>query len=179
MKRPLLVVLLVSLLTLSGALPTAAASVSSSAAGGIPRALRPPPGQELVLKVIGRGSQNYVCDQATGRWTFRDPTAILNRHRRAIGIHYAGPTWELFDGSGVRATVTANVAAPDPTVDIPWLLLQSTERAGSGLLSGVDYIQRLHTRGGVAPDGGTCDRASDRTIGVPYTAVYKFFADGR
>jgi hypothetical protein len=83
-------------------------------------------------------SQHYVCDQATGRWTFRDPTAALNRHGRAIGVHYAGPTWELFDGSRVKAAVQVNLPAPNPTADIPWLLLQATEHAGSGVLSTVD-----------------------------------------
>jgi hypothetical protein len=178
LRRPLLVALLISLLALPGALP-AAANDSSSGAGDILKALRPPEGQQLVLKAIGRGSQNYVCDQATAKWIFRDPTATLNRHGRAIGIHYAGPTWELFDASRVKAAVKVNVPAPDPTKDIPWLLLQATEHAGSGVLSTVDYIQRLHTRGGVAPNGGTCDPASDQTVGVPYTAVYKFYSDGK
>jgi Protein of unknown function (DUF3455) len=178
MKRPLLVLLLVSLLALPGALP-AAAGDSRSSAGDIRPGLRPPGGQELVLKAIGRGSQNYVCDHATRSWTFRDPTATLNRHGRAIGIHYAGPTWELFDGSRVKASVIVNVPAPNPTKDIPWLLLEATEHAGSGVLSTVDFIQRLHTRGGVAPTGGACNPTSDQTVGVPYTAVYRFFSDGR
>jgi hypothetical protein len=33
------------------------------------------------------------------------------------------------------------------TKDIFWLLLQPAQHAGSGVLSTVDYIQRLHTRG--------------------------------
>jgi Protein of unknown function (DUF3455) len=47
------------------------------------------------------------------------------------------------------------------------------------VLSTIDYIQRLHTRGGVAPNGGICDPTSDHTVGVPYTAVYRFFSDGQ
>jgi Protein of unknown function (DUF3455) len=85
----------------------------------------------------------------------------------------------LFDGSRVKAAVQVNVPAPNPTKDIPWLLLQATEHAGSGVLSTVDYIQRVRTRGGVAPNGGICDPASDHTVGVPYTAVYRFFSDGQ
>ena len=177
MRRPLLVLLLISLLALPGVLP-AAANDSSSGVGDILKALRPPEGQQLVLKAIGRGSQNYVCDQATSAWIFRDPTAILSRHSTAIGIHYAGPTWELFDGSRVTAAVEKRVDAPNPTKDIPWLLLKSTGHAGSGVLSTVDYIQRLHTRGGVAPTGA-CNPAIDQTVGVPYTAVYRFFSDGQ
>lgn len=178
MRRLLLVSLLVSLLVLPGAL-SAAANDSRSGAGDVPNKLRPPEGQELVLNAIGRGSQNYVCDQATAKWTFRDPTAALYRYGRAIGIHYAGPTWELFDASRVTARAIVNVPAPNPTKDIPWLLLESTGHAGSGVLSTVDYVQRLHTRGGVAPNGGACNPATDQTVGVPYTAVYRFFSDGQ
>jgi hypothetical protein len=177
MKRLLLLSLLVALVALPGALPAVAAN-SSSGAGDELRELRPPEGQELVLTAIGSGSQNYVCDQATSTWIFRDPTATLSRHGKAIGIHYAGPTWELFDGSRVTAVVEKRVDAPNPTKDIPWLLLKSTGHAGSGVLSTVDYIQRLHTRGGVAPTG-VCDPATDQTVGVPYTAVYRFFSDGQ
>jgi hypothetical protein len=28
-----------------------------------------------------------------------------------------------------------------------------------------------------APNGGICDPASDQTVGVRYTAVYRFFSD--
>jgi hypothetical protein len=35
-----------------------------------------------------------------------------------------------------------------------------------------DYVQRVFTKGDVAPTGGTCDPAVDRSVGVPYTAVY-------
>jgi hypothetical protein len=28
-----------------------------------------------------------------------------------------------------------------------------------------------------APNGGSCDPANDHTVGVPYTAVYRFFSD--
>ena len=175
MRRPLLISLLIALLTLAGALP-AVAHQSSSAAGDVPPELQPPEGQHLVLKAIGRGSQNYVCDQASGKWTFRDPTATLSRHGRAIGIHYAGPTWELFDGSKVTATVRVNVPAPNPAKDIPWLLLQATSNAGSGVLSTVDYVQRLFTKGGVAPDGGVCDPAEDTSVGIRYSAVYAFYS---
>ena len=179
MRRPLLAGLLVALLALPGALP-AAAGERGRGSDKVPSTLQRPAeeGQEVVLTAIGRGSQNYVCDAATGKWTFRDPTATLSRHGRAIGIHYVGPTWELFDGSRVKATVVANVPAPNPARDIPWLLLKATEHAGSGVLSTVDFIQRLHTRGGVAPDGGSCDPASDQTVGVAYTAVYRFLSNG-
>jgi hypothetical protein len=35
------------------------------------------------------------------------------------------------------------------------------------------YVQRLQTRGGVAPTG-VCDPASDSTVAVPYRARYVY-----
>jgi FtsP/CotA-like multicopper oxidase with cupredoxin domain len=177
MRRPLLVALLAVLVSaLLGTAPAFASVARDPSARAVPPELVPPAGQQLVLTALGTGSQVYDCNAATGRWTFREPVATLHRHGRTIGIHYAGPTWELFDGSKVTAAVIKNVPAPNPAKDIPWLLLGATSNAGSGVLSTVDYIQRLYTRGGVAPDGGVCDPAEDTTVGVPYTAVYAFYS---
>ncbi len=180
MRRPLLVALLALLLAalLGAAGPAAGSAASESRSGKVPPELQPPAGQKLVLEALGKGAQIYDCAAATGKWTFREPAATLSQHGRQIGIHYAGPTWELFDSSKVTAAAKVNVPAPHPDKDIPWLLLQATSNAGSGTLATVDYIQRLFTDGGVAPNGGTCDPASDKSVGVPYTAVYAFYSDG-
>jgi uncharacterized protein DUF3455 len=71
----------------------------------------------------------------------------------------------------------ASVPAPEAGA-IPWLLLRATTRAGDGVLSGVDFIQRIRTEGGVAP-AGACDPAADATVAVPYRARYVFYSDGR
>jgi Protein of unknown function (DUF3455) len=178
MRRPLLVSLLALVVSaLVSAAPAFASVGSEDRSRDIPPELQPPAGQELVLKAIGKGSQIYDC-AATGTWTFREPAATLSRRGKTIGIHYAGPTWELFDGSKVTAAAQVNVPAPKPAEDIPWLLLKATSNAGSGTLSTVDYIQRLFTDGGVAPNGGACDPATDTSVGVPYSAVYAFYSDG-
>lgn len=101
----------------------------------------------LVLKAHGKGSQVYDCDAATGTWIFREPAAALSRRGRTIGIHYAGPTWELFDGSKVTGAQAVTLPAPKPATDIPWLLLRATSHTGSGTLSTVDYVQRVFTKG--------------------------------
>jgi hypothetical protein len=179
MRRPLLALLALLLAVLLGAASPAFASVTSeSNSNNVPPALQPPAGQRLVLKALGKGAQIYDCDAATGKWTFREPAATLSQRGRQIGIHYAGPTWELFDSSKVTAAVRVNVPAPHPDKDIPWLLLQATSNAGSGTLATVDYIQRLFTEGGVAPNGGVCDPTGDTSVGVPYTATYTFYSDG-
>ena len=91
-----------------------------------------------------------------------------------MAIHYAGPTWQsVKDGSKVVATGERRmVLAPHPERDIPWLRLETTG-TGSGLFGEVRYVQRLETRGGLAPTGACQVGAS---LGVPYQATYNFWA---
>ena len=107
-------------------------------------------------------------------WTFREPAATLYGHgRRPVGIHFRGPTFESFDGSNVTGTVKGSVTVSGA---VPWLLLQATANQGDGVLAKVDFVQRLETRGGVAP-AGACDPGEDATVAVPYRARYVFYAD--
>ena len=84
--------------------------------------------------MVGKGAQIYDC--AAGAWTLREPAAV-----------------ESFDGSSVLGMVDGRAEAPDPADDIPWLRLKAVSTQGDGVLAGVDFIQRLETRGGVAPTG--------------------------
>jgi hypothetical protein len=133
-----------------------------------PNALGP---HRVVLSVVGRGVQIYDCDAATRAWTFREPAAVLyGRGGHPVGIHFRGPTFESFDGSSVTGTLLARVDAPG---SIPWLLLGAVPQ-GDGVLAEVDVVQRIETRGGVAP-AEPCDPAGDRTVAVPYRARYVFY----
>jgi hypothetical protein len=96
---------------------------------------------------------------------------LYGRGGHPVGIHFRGPTFESFDGSSVTGMLVASVDAPGA---IPWLLLRAVPQ-GDGVLARVDYVQRIETRGGVAP-AGPCDPAGDRTVAVPYRARYVFFA---
>ena len=176
-KRLSLFVVVVLVQVIAVALPAAAGSQ------GAPTSSDPlplPPGQELVWKVVGKGVQIYDCmpsptDPTTKVWTFREPAAVLYQHGRPVGIHFRGPTFESFDGSSVVGALVASVPAPRPGA-IPWLLLQAVSTQGDGVLSNVDYIKRVKTKGGVAP-AGACDPAQDSTLSVPYRAQYEFYAD--
>ena len=172
-RRPFLLgvlVLLSSTLVAGAAIPAGAGSKPPS----VPAEIQVPAGQKVVLDVVGKGVQIYDCDRTTLVWTFREPAAVLYGHRgRPVGIHFAGPTFESFDGSSVVGARPKSVQ-PDPTA-IPWLLLEADANRGDGVLSQVDYIQRLETRGGVGPVGA-CDPAVDTTVAVPYRARYVFYA---
>jgi hypothetical protein len=90
--------------------------------------------------------------------------------------HFAGPTWQARDGSAVVAARFAGVPGSEGAIE--WLLLETrstTPGPDGDRLTRTSYIQRVNTKGGVAPDSG-CDAT---TVGapasVPYTADYVFY----
>jgi hypothetical protein len=126
-----------------------------------------------------QGTQNYTCREkqnAPGsfEWGFVGPEAdLFDDGGRKLGTHFAGPTWQLDDGSKVVAAVKEK--APSPP-SIPWLLLEVKSSEGQGRLTGVTFIQRLDTSGGAPPEGG-CDAAHAGEVRkVAYRAMYRFFA---
>jgi hypothetical protein len=103
-------------------------------------------------------------------------------------LPFGSATWQSsFDSSKVWAAVLhANTipAGSDPSCpnvgSIPCLMLQSIGSqpgpTGGTILSKTTFVQRLNTRGGLAPAEG-CSTAADvgsQTL-VPYTADYYFF----
>lgn len=160
-----LAVAAVTVLGLGGA--ASAASVGSGHRD-VPDVIRVPDGNKRIAVMPARGVQTYQC--TAGAWTFLQPDAILRNHGRPEVLHSKGPVWtSVVDGSSVSAAAQANSPVPNA---VPELLLKSTGNRGPGLLSGVTYIQRLNTTGGVSPTGACTDGA---TQSVPYTADYAFW----
>jgi hypothetical protein len=121
------------------------------------------------------GVQIYACNGTA--WTFVAPRAnLFDDHGRFRISHFAGPTWQHLDGS----SVVGELVNPAPVEGaIPWLLLsaKSTSRGAFGnRLAKTTYIQRINTRGGLAPAAETCNAATAGTQAeVPYTADYFFW----
>jgi len=168
-----------SLLMVSGA---DAATPDATAAGAqstgvtpeanVPAAVQVGPGFKVVASLRGVGKQIYDCNGST--YTFREPAAGLFTSRGVpAAIHGKGPFWTNFDGSRVdgRATTPPSSVSPDPK-SVPWLKLIGTPTGANGVFSNVAFIQRIDTRGGLAP--ATCTGTS--TIAVDYTANYVFWA---
>src|SRR5215469_16380589 len=149
----------------------------------LPDKIKAPAGEEIVLVAHASGSQIYVCQaDANGKlgWTLKAPEAELRNDQGAvIGRHYAGPTWKLNDGSEVTGKAAARSDSPDAD-SIPWLLVTVTGHAGEGTLSRVTTIQRIHTKGGVAPAAGTCnvDKQGSESKSS-YVADYYFYAPAK
>lgn len=130
-------------------------------------------GEALVATIHAQGAQVYECKaDASGKlaWQFREPVATLMLDGKTLGRHYAGPSWELIDGSLLTAKVAASAPGASES-DIPLLKLAVATQNEKGLLSGVSTIQRLNTKGGVAK--GPCDSAGT-LLSVPYSADYAF-----
>jgi hypothetical protein len=56
----------------------------------------------------------YGC--VNGRWALKAPDAkLLNQEGSVIGQHFAGPTWQLNDGSWIKGKCRAAFKYSDPT----------------------------------------------------------------
>jgi hypothetical protein len=159
---------------------TLRASGGQAARPDVPDKLKAPAGEDVVLVAHASGSQIYVCQSgANGKmaWALKAPEAELRNDQGAvIGRHFAGPTWKLNDGSEVTGKAAARADSPDAD-SIPWLLVTVTGHTGEGGLSRVTDIQRIHTKGGVAPAADTCDAAKQGSESKSsYTADYYFYA---
>jgi len=148
----------------------------------VPANLQVPAGNKVAWHVYAVGVQIYTwqnistTDVPQFAWVFKAPEAVLfDSEGEAVGLHYAGPTWENEDGK-VVGSVLQRAASPDPNA-IPWLLLQAVAHDGHGVLSRATYIQRVNTAGGKAPATGPDTSHAGEELRVPYTAEYYFYRD--
>ena len=172
--RPLQILCLSPLLAI--AITTAAQSASASGVASQAKTVTFEGAQTatLVLQAHGQGVQIYTCvkDQ-DWTWKLKAPEATLfDRKGKIIGKHFAGPTWQLKDGSEVQGKALQVRQQPGT---IPWLIVAVHSTGAQGRLSPVDIVRRTDTQGGSAPATG-CDAAhAAAEVRIPYTATYSFF----
>jgi len=146
---------------------------------GLPAPVQVPTGHAVVLESVGRGQITYECrtkkDSAGFEWVLIGPEAKLtDRRGKQIGRYYGPPaTWESADGSKVTGAQVA--VAPAAAGSIPLQLVKTNPATGTGAMQGVTFIQRVTTKGGVAPSL-SCDAAtSGKKEVVSYQADYIFY----
>jgi len=173
--------------TIQSAVVVAAAIMLSACASApmfsqlsLPAAVQVPPGHSVAMETVGAGDITYECkakkDAADQfEWTFIGPDAILSdRGGKAIGKYFGPPaTWQNNDGSKVTATQVA--VAPAGAGNIPSQLVKANPAVGSGAMSGVSYIQRVATKGGVAPAAACAAANAGSKQKVQYQADYIFW----
>jgi Protein of unknown function (DUF3455) len=140
--------------------------------------LQPPANEQLALQVHAKGDQIYSCKESSSHdfaWALKAPDAqLFDKDGKPFGKHFAGPTWQANDGSSVTGKAVAN-ASPDPD-SIPWLLVTVVNHSGEGVLSKINFIQRVNTIGGKAPGTGCDSTHTGQEVRVSYSADYRFFA---
>ncbi len=146
----------------------------------LPEPVRAPAGAQMVMKAVGVGELAYECRAKAGdatafEWAFVGPTAKLMdpASSKEVGKYYAGPTWESTDGSKVTGKQVA--IAPAATGNIPLQLVKAEPAMGNGAMTGITYIQRVNTKGGVAPPDSCSASAVGTKKMVPYQADYVFY----
>jgi hypothetical protein len=178
MKSPIRRILSKSFLAAAAAITLVACSEEEGAAPLTPPdlagcgALEVSDSLQLVSRVFATGVQVYRWNGAA--WVLITPSATLfadEAGTHAVGNHYAGPTWEGFDGSKVVGSKLAE-CTPDAGA-VAWLLLSGVATDAGGEFQGVTRIQRVNTTGGKAPAAGTVD---GQVASVPYTTEYYFYA---
>lgn len=146
----------------------------------LPTAVQVPAGNKVAMETVGVGEITYACSPKKDmagqfEWVFAGPDAKLNdRSGKQVGKYYGPPaTWESMDGSKLTGAQVA--VSPSSAGNIPLQLVKANPAMGMGAMSGVTYIQRVATKGGVAPampcDAGT---AGSKQI-VKYQADYIFY----
>lgn len=146
----------------------------------LPAAVQVPAGNRVTWQTVGVGQITYECRakaDAPGAfgWVFVGPQAdLLSRGGAKLGTYFGPPaTWAADDGSKVTGTQLA--VAPNGAANIPHQLVKANPAMGMGAMTGVTYIQRVATKGGVAP-ASVCDSAAaGRKEVVKYQADYIFY----
>ena len=145
----------------------------------VPQKLAVAATEVVVLQAHASGVQIYACQAGADQklsWTLRAPEAeLFDSNGKSIGHHFAGPAWKHNDGSEVTGKAVAREDAPEPGA-IPWLLVTVTGHSGTGVLSRVTTIQRIHTKGGQPPAAGCDDAHRGAESKSPYSADYYFYA---
>ncbi|MEO8059993.1 MAG: DUF3455 domain-containing protein [Burkholderiales bacterium] len=145
----------------------------------LPEPVRVPAGQKVMMSTTGVGEITYECREkkdmaGAHEWAFVAPVATLySGDKKAVGKYYGGPTWEANDGSKVTGKQAG--VAPGAPGNIALQLVKAEPAMGAGAMTGVSYIQRVNTKGGVAP-AMACDAMSKgKRQQVAYEADYVFY----
>ena len=161
-------------------LPAAAPGATPFTQASLPDAVQVPGGHRVALEAVGVGAITYACRAKANtagvfEWVFVGPRADLNsRSGSKLGSYFGPPaTWAANDGSAITGTQVA--LAPSSAGNIPLQLVKANPASGRGAMSGVAYVQRVATRGGVAPQAACDASALGREQTVQYQADYIFW----
>ena len=174
---------MVSVSVLAASVLAACGSLSSMpmySQASLPVGVQVPSGHKVAIETVGVGDITYQCNAKKDmadqfEWAFVGPDAKLNdRSGKQVGQYFGPPaTWENLDGSKLTGTQVA--VAPSSAGNIPHQLVKANPASGSGAMTGVTYIQRVNTMGGVAPGSACAANNVGAKQVVKYPADYIFY----
>ena len=146
----------------------------------LPDAVKVPAGHAVAMETVGVGEITYECKAKAAmagefEWVFVGPKAVLNdRSGKMVGSYFGPPaTWQAADGSKITGTQLA--VAPSSPGNIPLQLVKANAAMGSGAMTGISHIQRVSTKGGVAPTIPCAATSMGQKQVVAYQADYIFY----
>jgi len=159
---------------------TSTTSMTATAQAGLPTPVQVPAGHRVAWETVGVGQITYECRAKAGtpgafEWAFVGPDAELrSRSGMKLGRYFGPPaTWASDDGSALTGTQVG--LSPAAAGSIPFQLVKANPATGRGVLEGVSYIQRVATRGGVAPAMACGEGQVGQRQVVQYQADYIFW----
>lgn len=142
---------------------------------GLTSRIRVPDGHQPALQLAARGVQIFRCERDGSElgWRFRQPEAdLFDAQGQPVGRHGANFSFEHRDGSRLLGTVVAHEKSGGAGA-LPWLLL-SARAFGKGEFSGVAYVQRVNTAGGMPPERCGAEQ-SGQLLRVSFSADFVFY----
>jgi hypothetical protein len=144
----------------------------------LPEGLRARPGAVLDDVLSARGDVIYECDRGGNglSWMYRGvESSLFNSTGKRIGTAAPGGYFTADDGS--YAVTRTDAKASMGQDSLPWARLVSRfnagPQAGEGRFARTDIIQRVNTKGGLAPDGTCADEGA--MLYAPYSATYLIY----
>lgn len=161
-----------------GAPPPTTAPAPTTPSLGFFSKIKVPDGHQPVLRLAAKGVQVFRCEARgnESQWVFRLPEADLaDEAGKVVARHGANFSFEHIDGSRLLGKIVSYDEA-DSRDNLRWLLL-STSSFGQGTFTGVAYVQRVNTRGGMPP--AKCEaNQRNQLLRVDFSSDFVFYRPG-
>lgn len=144
----------------------------------LPEGLRAYPGAVLDDVLSASGQVVYECNRSGAdlSWAYRGvESSLFDSAGKRIGTTTPGGYFMADDGSYAVTRVDAKASMGQQ--DLPWARLVSRfnagAQAGTGRFARTQLIQRVNTKGGVAPEGMCANEGA--VLYAPYRATYLIY----
>jgi len=141
-----------------------------------------PAGERQVERLSAHGLQTYECrakpgDASSAAWVYvAAELELFDVNAKPAGRHtFSPPVWEAPDGSKFAGTQKARADAPEAGA-APWLLVSTKSTGAEGRFAKITSLQRVNTKGGVAPVSGCDTKAIGKKELVPLRADFILFS---